>query len=209
MLRKITIASVTIVVIGCANGVPTISNDKPDEVVKNTRKMFVGIPVLASIEGSYAVLDENWAVTVAHNAPIMQMTGRETYYHPHCDIALFRIDDGYKMPIGVVYDGGAVKHSGYPLALPFTMNEGVFTGDVVSVSLPNCVMSMSDSVIVKGMSGGGVYNADNELVGVNVGWVDNATKPDGTYLDKPAVWQSLYGVRGWIKQITGNDYYEN
>ena len=183
------------------NGVPTIMGEKSNVIVRRTRKFWVGIPVLAGLEGSYAVLDNRWAVTVAHNDLILQGTFREAYYHPDCDLALFRIDDGESVELGLVYAGGKVKHAGYPVGLPLAVNEGEFIGDVVVDDHPNCVKSMSTGSVMSGQSGGGVFNEDNELIGVNVGIGNTDDHKNVT------IWQSLYGQKDWIESVTGKDYW--
>lgn len=202
MIREISTVLI-VAVSGCAaNGVPTIMDDKPAAIARRTRKMFFGIPVLAGLEGSYAVLDNRWAVTVAHNEAILRATFKEAYYHPECDLALFRIDDGEEVELGLVYEGGKVKHSGYPIGLPLALNEGEFIGDVIVDKHPNCVMSMSTGSVMSAMSGGGVWNDKNELIGVNVG-IGYTDKHDNI-----TIWQSLYGQKDWIESVTGKDYWK-
>lgn len=195
---------ISVFLTGCANGIPTPSI-KSDSMTEGTRKTFVGLPPIASLDGSYAVLSKEWAVTAAHNSPILDMVFDEVYYHEHCDIALFRIDDGFDVKIGRVNFGEKVHHVGYPVYMPLAKNEGIVIGDVVSSSRPNCVASYTDGVIMSGMSGGGVYNDKGELVGVNVGFSLVATKKDGEKTNMPTIFQSLNAVKGWVKEITGID----
>lgn len=48
----------------------------------------------------------------------------------------------------------------------------------------------------------------NDSVGVNVRFVQSfITWSDGTKQYKPGVFQSLYGVKDWLEEVTGNDYF--
>lgn len=206
-MKNLIIAASIATVVGCANGLPNVVSSVPESIERQTHKVFLGIPVVASLDGSYAVLNNEWAVTAAHNSPILDVIGKEVYYHPRCDIALFKIDDGEQVSVGVVYANNEIHHAGYPVYLPMAFNSGKFLGDVVSTSRPNCVASMSDASIMTGMSGGGVYNSKHELVGINVGFSAKAVTPEGDVIVMPTLWQSLFGVRDWIEEITGVDFY--
>ncbi len=203
-MKKVLAGAALLVLLGCANGIPTPTLGS-SEMTEGTRKTFIGIPVLASFEGSYAVLSKDWAVTAAHNAPILDTVFDEVYYHEYCDIALFRIYDGFDVKIGRARYGDTLYHVGYPIYMPLVKTKGTLIGDVVSSSRPQCVASYTDGTIMTGMSGGGVYNEAGELVGINVGFSAKATAKDGTTTIMPTLFQSLNGVKGWIKQVTGID----
>jgi len=197
----------TIILTGCANGIPDITSEKPEAVVRRTRKMFVGVPVLLSMEGSFVALDDKYAVTVAHNKAILDFQNKEYWIHPTCDIAVFRNDSDETANVGLVYKGEAIYHSGYPIGLPMAYNEGSYTGEVDMNDRKGCTQSLTSSVIMQGMSGGGAWNSKGELVGVNVGYTNYVTFPDGSIQESPGVFQSLYGVKDWLKEVTGNDYF--
>lgn len=203
MKKTIALLAVTLLA-GCANGIPTPTLES-NVMTEGTRKTFVGIPMLASLDGSYAVLSKDWAVTAAHNAPILDIVFDEVHYHEYCDIALVKIDDGFDVAIGRAKYGDTLYHVGYPVYMPLAKTKGTLIDDVVSSSRPNCVASYTDGTIMTGMSGGGVYNEAGELVGVNVGFSAKATAKNGSSTLMPTLFQSLNGVKGWIKQVTGID----
>lgn len=209
MKNLITAALLTTTLAGCSNGMPTF-NPEESNMTEQTEKIFVGIPIVLGFEGSVARLDEEWVVTVAHNKPILSMKREDVYYHPVCDIAVYR-DKGITADVGVVYQGDDITHVGYPMwALPMAANEGHFLGGLQMLEAPECKASAaSDGVVVQGMSGGGVYNNKEELVGVNVGYYNKVTvEYHGVEYKDPSVFISLYDVREWLEEVTGNDYFK-
>lgn len=111
--------------------------------------------------------------------------------------------------MGLVYKDKPVYLSGYPMGLPLAYNQGKYIGDVNMTDRPNCLQSLTDASIMKGMSGGPAWNDNGELVGVNVGWTSLVTWPDGLTTKEPALFQSVYAVKDWIYEITGKDYFAN
>lgn len=199
---------VTLVMTGCANGLPDVNGNIQDDIEKNNEKIFVGIPFFMGMEGSTARLDDQWLVTAAHNKPILEVTGKEVFYHPTCDIALIRKDGDTNHSIGVVYPGQSVTHIGYPLGLPLSSSKGVYVGDVNVDGWENCQMSGTTGVIMQGMSGGGVYNEAGELIGVNHGFASGDVAWPEQSIHSPAVFVSLYAVRDWLESVTGQHYFK-
>ena len=205
----------TVLLFGCvANGVPSIGVNQNDKAIaENTEKMFVGIPVVLSLDGSTARLNNEWLVTNAHNKPIIDMQNLEAYYHPTCDIALIRESGDNIVDVGLVYKGESVKHIGYPIGMPISVNYGKYYGDITisNFTYNDCTYSVSDGVVASGMSGGGVYNSQNELVGINVGVIlkFSTTHPDYATLNDENVAQflPLAAVDKWLAEVTGVDFY--
>lgn len=214
-MNKLYALSATVLLCGCvANGIPNLSINQTDEVVAdNTEKLFVGIPVLLSLDGSAARLNGDWLVTNAHNKPIIDMQNLEAYYHPTCDIALIRESGDDLVDVGLVHKGETVKHVGYPIGMPISINYGKYYGDITisEFTYNDCTYSVSDGVIASGMSGGGVYNHNNELVGINVGVIlkFSTTHPDYASLTSKNVAQflPLATVDKWLTEVTGVDFY--
>lgn len=206
MLKFIVIV-LYLMLTGCSSHL--ISGADIDQAIgQNNQKIFVGIPVLASIEGSMTRLDETWLLTAKHNKVILSLQGREVYYHPYCDIALVRSAGTVHASIGMVLNGQDILHVGYPIGLPLSASKGKYVGDVFVQDWDGCQMSATTGVVSSGMSGGGVYNAHDELIGINHGYVSGSvTWPSGEKVSHPAVFVSLYAVKDWLHQITGKDYY--
>tara|TARA_Y100001956_G_C4079449_1_gene167711 strand:- start:4 stop:624 length:621 start_codon:yes stop_codon:yes gene_type:complete len=201
------IVLVALLLTGCANGLPDVYGNIQDDIEQDNEKIFVGVPLLMGLEGSVARLDNEWLVTAAHNKPILEMTGKDVFYHPTCDIALVKKQGHTDHGIGLVYPGQSVTHVGYPLGLPLSSSKGEYVGDVSVYGWDKCQMSGTTGVIMVGMSGGGVYNESGELIGVNHGFVSgDVTWPDQS-IKSPAVFVSLYAVRDWLESVTGNQYF--
>ncbi|EGA72145.1 hypothetical protein VISI1226_05054 [Vibrio sinaloensis DSM 21326] len=198
---------ITLALTGCANGLPNVTADIEDDIEHDNEKIFVGIPFLLGLEGSVARLDDEWLVTAAHNKPILELTGKDVFYHPTCDIALIKNHGHTEHDVGLVFPGQIVTHIGYPLGLPISSSEGEYVGDVKVYGWDKCQMSGTTGVIMVGMSGGGVYNQAGELIGVNHGFVSGNVKWPKRAIDSPAVFVSLYAVRDWLSSITGREYF--
>jgi hypothetical protein len=210
-MKKLIALLFVLILSGCANGIPTMSySSTTPEALENTEKLFVGVPVLLSMEGSSARLNEDWIVTVKHNSLIMGLQGVESYEHPTCDIALIKSKGDNVVPTGKLYSNDKVVHVGYPVGMPLSVNEGVYLGDTSVRGWGECSYSATTGVVMSGMSGGGVYNAAGELVGVNHGFATGELVwPDGRTADSPAVFLSLFAVEDWIEEVTGLKLYAN
>lgn len=192
---------------GCANGLPDINGVIQKDIQDSNEKIFVGIPVLFSLEGTAARLDNHWLVTSKHNRLILALEGRDVYYHPYCDIALVRSDGNSTQHAGVVYPHQGVTHVGYPIGLPLSSSKGEYLGDVYVSGWKKCLMSATTAHVMSGMSGGGIYNDKGELVGVTHGFsLGDVSWKNRSYF-QPAIFVPLYGVRDWLQTITGNDYF--
>lgn len=190
----------------CAyNYPPTSVENVPEKVLANTYKIFAGIPLLASLEGSSVRYSADWVLTSAHNELILQLTGKEYYKHPICDIALYKdvIDNDTHTPritTGLVYQGEMMYHTGYPIGLPMTVSGGIYIGDIIEKD--GCRYSVSSAGIIGGTSGGGVWNSNNELVGITRGYIKGTTKwGDGREAKDHGVFVPLAGYQDWIDSI--------
>lgn len=194
-----------IMVSGCSNRPSNID----DSVIKGNEKIFFGIPVLASMEGTTTRLDNTWLVTAKHNKPILTLFSEDVYYHPYCDIALIKQPGNQNVNIGKVNLTQPVTHVGYPIGLPLSFREGDYIGDIFVSDWDKCQMSATTGKIHAGMSGGGVYNQKGELVGINHGYISSDVSWNDNTVDNPAVFVSLYAVKDWLKATTGKDYFSD
>jgi hypothetical protein len=217
-MKKISLflPSVSILLTGCAaNGFyEGYSSTTPENIEKYNEKIFLGIPVALAFEGSSVRINDEWVATAAHNKVIL--LGREVYYHPRCDFALIRdkTDKKTEYPkVGFVYENvgyNEVYHVGYPLLAPLSSHKGKYLGDV-SNPTDNCYYSATDSTVISGMSGGGVYNKYGEVVGVTIGIMFKNIKWDKTEVKKehfaPSVFMPFLAVEDFIHEVTGIEYY--
>lgn len=198
---------------GCVmNGVPNITLTS-SEVTKRVEKIFVGVPILLAVEGSSARLDEEWFVTAAHNKLILDSTKGEVYYHPTCDIALVK-EEGLGSEVAPLVVNESLRLVGYPLGLPISINSGTHIGFVNIADYVNCTATdITTATTISGMSGGGVYNNSDQLVGVVGGVITDDLYINGGLYDKQTLTTStyftnLYEVREWLTEVTGNEYFK-
>lgn len=196
---------ITTLLSGCAaNGFyEGVHNETPKDIETITKKNFVGIPVLLAMEGSSVKLNDEWRATVAHNKPLL--LGKDVYYHPVCDFALYRekSDNDIDVKFGYVHLDEDVFLTGYPLAMTFSSHKGKFIGDIIDPK-DNCLYSGTDATVISGMSGGGAFNAKGELIGVNVGISFGELKwKNGRTANSPSMFISLNAVSDFIEKTIG------
>ncbi|AUS02718.1 peptidase S1 [Vibrio phage 2.275.O._10N.286.54.E11] len=216
LLTSVIIAASSILT-GCsANGVPAPAIQS-NTMTQNVEKIFIGIPALMAIEGSSVRLDDKWFVTGMHNKYILDNTGNEVYYHPTCDIALVR-EDGNSSEVSKVVENEEIAVVGYPLYYPtISINKGKHIGFMNFSDGPwkDCdAFELSTATTMAGISGGGVFNKNQQLVGVISGVVFQELPIIGGDFDGQtprftSYFVNLYKVRGWLTEITGVDYFNN
>ncbi|UUW39711.1 putative serine protease [Vibrio phage VPMCC14] len=210
-LRYALICSV-IALGGCANG--KITHDTsvlPKSSLEAVEKVFIGIPLLASMEGSTVRLDDTWVLTAAHNKPILEMQLKDVYYHPTCDIAIYKEPlKGFEITYDKVYIKERVFHTGYPVGLPMSVNAGEVIGNVNMKKYPECRVVATTGVVAKGMSGGGVFDTDGNLLGINHGYATSTIYwNNGTSLQNGGLFLPLSYVNDWIEDITGKQLFND
>lgn len=207
ILRNTVIAA-SIALSGCSNGIPEFKyKSLSSNATSTTHKVFIGIPLLASLEGSYVSLDSEWSLTAAHNKTLLSPLGIEAYYHETCDVALIR-KGGKSSKLGYSYFGETLYHVGYPVGIPLSVSDGVLINNIEIDNYKGCVKGVTDGVIFSGMSGGGVYNSSGNVIGINHGFVLGGIDwGNGESSSNVAVFTYTENIRDWIIEITGNDYF--
>ncbi|AUR89074.1 TMhelix containing protein [Vibrio phage 1.121.O._10N.286.46.C4] len=194
------------ILLGCINSNGLVSKyllSTPSN--EQTEKIIVGIPLVLSISGSSARLNDQWMVTAAHNKNILSILDYEAYYHPTCDIALYKKEGKSENVKGNYYVGTELWHVGYPLGLGKVSSSGEFLG-IVYVPTDECVYGSSTSDTVGGMSGGGVYTRGGSLVGVTIGYLtETLTYSNGKVYDSPTVFAQISQYQDWIDSIIQNN----
>lgn len=137
-----------------------------------------GIPTILGLGtlGTSIPLTPEYSLTAAHVAKTAVQ--RVKSYHPYCDLAIiYHKNDPRTLTRFRSSDiGDPVKMYGYSFisALPVE-SKGV---NLARTSIRNgwnkspCMAMASNAGVVQGMSGGGVYNSDETLGGVIVGYSD-------------------------------------
>ena len=192
-------------IMGCvSNGSPLgVDEGTPEIAIQLTEKMFIGIPVLLSAEGSSVKLGNGWSITAAHNKPILELTLKSAIYHPYCDVAIFKGDPNQTTKLGVVYPTETTYTVGYPIALPIKSSKGFYVGDVMEPN-KSCLYSATSSTVNSGLSGGGVWDEDGNLVGIIRGVMRTTLVwEDGRVIKNPTVFTSLNLIKDWLYIHTG------
>lgn len=185
---------------GCAsNGFyEGVSDETPKGIQEKVHKNFLGIPALASLEGSSVDIFDGWRATVAHNKPML--IGKEVVYHPTCDFALYKDVKSKETKLGTVSKNQEIFMTGYPTMGMFSSHVGEYLGDV---TYDDCLYSASNGTVIGGMSGGGVFNDAGELVGLNVGVVnDTVVWPNGESAKNISLFISIEYVKSFIEETT-------
>jgi hypothetical protein len=206
-MKKFSLVLLLGLLVGCANGVPSIDTSiAPEGVTETVEKTFIGIPPLLSMEGSKVRLDQEWVLTVKHNSPILNTLGEEVYYHPTCDIALIRDMDKEAKgnTLGYLYKGDTVFLIGYPLGFPLSVNSGTYIDDFL-MSGDTCNYSGITGTVMGGMSGGAGFDNKGNLVGIVVGF--SKVTLNGEYYPSIGTIVPLAGVSAWLTEVTGNVYF--
>ncbi|WP_034919178.1 MULTISPECIES: trypsin-like peptidase domain-containing protein [Erwinia] len=172
MKNKLFSALALLTLTGCSVGKYQYSSEAMNRVDMN----FTGIPTILGIGtlGSSIPLTADYSLTAAHVA--RYSVQRVKAYHPYCDLAIiYHKNDLKSLPKfreGAI--GEPVKMYGYSFisAMPVE-SSGVnlaLTGIRNDWNKRPCVAMASNAGVVKGMSGGAVYNNDDTIGGVIVGF---------------------------------------
>ena len=219
-MKAITIAALVLITLsGCATTSTTSQQSEnlaQDSMQQNTSKLIAGIPFFLSVNGSAAQLTDEWVVTVAHNKTLFKLTGRDSkvIYHPECDIALYKGSVGKPVGVAVPQIGDQLQHYGYPgSGIMQSSAKGTMLGYMhITGKWENCSVMASTAKIYGGMSGGGVYNTEGKLVGVNGGYVPSyklVEWPNGTSYKGPSYVIDLTHskILPWIEKTIGHKLY--
>ena len=186
---------------GCVvNGIPNLNtNWVVSDVTNSVHKEYIGVPPFFSEDGSSVRLNDKWILSAKHISHILDSEYEIIHYHPSCDAALIYNEGVSKTKLGMDYEGDTVVHIVYPLSLPMAANKGEVFVDFYE----DCWYSTSTASIIGGMSGGGVFNEENHLVGINIG-VANMEYQGESY-EKITMFLSILSIRDWIQEITNEE----
>jgi S1-C subfamily serine protease len=126
--------------------------------------------------------------------------------HQHLDLVLLWTPrhEGHALftqPIAKADDGEPIFVIGHPEGLRFTLSNGIISrldGDVVQISAP----------VSPGNSGGPVYNAHGNLVGIVNAKMDHNADPNAENLNFAISAQSLNHAAGWSFSQNGRASFE-
>lgn len=193
---------------GCSVGKYEYSH----EAMKRVDMSVTGIPTLLGLGtmGTSIPLTPEYSLTAAHVAKFAVQ--RVKAYHPYCDLAVIYHKNNMKaLPVFREGDvGDKVKMFGYSFysAMPVESTGANLarTGIRNGWNKSPCIAMASNAGVVQGMSGGAVYNTDNTVAGVIVGYSKEIKSQRS---DKPALKDvSLYIPYGdfsaWLTHVTAS-----
>ncbi|WP_161781055.1 trypsin-like peptidase domain-containing protein [Photobacterium galatheae] len=190
---------------GCSNGV--LQDYHGTEIDIDTQ--IIGIPLLLGSSGSSVPITKNLSLTAKHVASYDYSL--VVAHHPDCDISIIEKDNTGKQrhKMGVIYPEQKVKTFGKSFMNPLKTiyGEGVYKLDIqMKESMwhnRKCIISVLNSPIQVGMSGGGVFNEKNELVGIinAMGTSDTQLIETGERLGRVSMMTSTNFLRQWINKV--------
>ncbi|KGT86447.1 hypothetical protein NG99_25725 [Erwinia typographi] len=168
-----TICLLALLVVGCSVG----KYDYSSEAEKRVDMTVTGIPTILGVGtlGTTIPLTPEYSLTAAHVAKYSLY--RVKSYHPECDLAVVYHKNG-NVPLPHFRNGNiGDKINLYGYSFISAMPVASSGTNLVNTGLKNdwnkaaCVVVASDAGVVKGMSGGAVYNAsDDSIGGVIIGY---------------------------------------
>ncbi|MCZ4058508.1 serine protease [Pantoea sp. LMR881] len=205
-MRKLFLAPVfaALALSGCSVGHTEYSRAAMQHVDMNV----TGIPTILGLGtlGTSIPLTPEYSLTAAHVAKYAVQ--RVKAYHPYCDLAIiYHKNDANTLAKFRSSDiGDAVKMYGYSFisAMPVE-SSGV---NLARTAIRNswnkspCMAMASNAGVVQGMSGGGVYNSDETLGGVIVGYSGAIkNRRSGKIILKDVSLYIPYGAfKGWLEK---------
>ncbi len=134
--------------------------------------VVIGVPMLFGGFGSSVPINEQYQITAKHVAQLSW--DLDVIHHPYCDLSLVRSrTPADAIPQwGLIYPDQAVSHQGHSLLGTTIKGEGKYLQDVLDTN-SKCLYSLSDAPSMSGMSGGPVFNAQGQIVGITVAILDN------------------------------------
>ena len=203
MKGKLLAIALTSMLAGCSNG--HLDNYTLNEV--HTDSQIIGIPILLGGHGSSVPLTENLSLTASHVAKVD--FSNVVAYHPSCDLAIIEKDNkGKKIAkIGKIHQGEKVYTIGKGLPLPTheLIGEGTYKQDLSFPSngyYKDCPASLVSAAVQVGMSGGGAYNENMELVGILSAMVDGVTLIEtGEEIPDSTIIVPLLFAEEWIEKV--------
>ncbi|EGU32478.1 hypothetical protein VII00023_22386 [Vibrio ichthyoenteri ATCC 700023] len=194
---------------GCAGSSSLLDYATGDDPYVNY--LPVEIPSVVGAHGTSVPLTPDLSLTAKHVAKFY--ASKVVSLHPYCDLALIEQDNRDKpFPnLGVVYSSQTVTTVGKNTAGRSLTGQGKYYRDIYLPGhdlFKQCPASLADAPVQSGMSGGGVYNDNTELVGIISAKAYEVQLTDGSVVgtDRITLFVPLLYARYWLfKQL--DDYY--
>lgn len=195
---------------GCSNGI--LHSYDGGQITIDSQ--VIGIPFFFGGTGSSVPITEELSITAKHIASYDYST--VVAHHPSCDISVIRSDNRGKMihPIGAIYPDSEVKTYGRDQFNPLKTiyGEGKYLYDLYlqdnQWNDEDCTLSIIDAPVQIGMSGGGVFNENIELVGIIVAMGEWDTKLANTNkkIGRVSIMVPTLFFENWLTDVKDNFY---
>ncbi|MFG1172424.1 serine protease [Erwiniaceae bacterium CAU 1747] len=170
--KKCLLALSLLALSGCSVGSYSYSR----EAMKRVDMNFVGIPTVLGVGalGTSIPVTPEYSLTAAHVA--RWTMHRVKAYHPYCDLAIIHHKNNMKnMPtFRTTKVGEPVRIYGYSFFSAMPVESAGSNLTITAIrngwNKKPCVAMASNAGAVQGMSGGAVYNSDDSIGGVLVGY---------------------------------------
>ncbi|CUU25110.1 hypothetical protein EM595_2879 [Duffyella gerundensis] len=195
----------------CLSGCSVGHYEYSKEAQKRVDMTVTGIPTVLGLGtlGTTIPLTADYSLTAAHVAKFSLYKVKA--WHPECDIAVVYHKNSEKdLPprFRNSHIGERVNFYGYSFisAMPVSSSGTnlINTGLANSWNKLSCVVVAANAGVVKGMSGGAVYNADDDtLAGVIVGYsshIDDNASGKTLYKDV-ALYVPYLQFKGWLDTV--------
>lgn len=208
-MRKLFLwpAFAALVLSGCSVGHTEYSRT----AMQHVDMSFTGIPTILGLGtlGSSIPITPEYSLTAAHVAKFAVQ--RVKAYHPYCDLAIIyhKNDAATLAKFRSSEIGDPVRMYGYSFisAMPVESSGSNLARTAIrnSWNKKPCMAMASNAGVVKGMSGGAVYNADNTLGGVIVGFSDEikSNRSGKIVLKDVSLYIPYSDFKYWLKQNIG------
>jgi hypothetical protein len=197
--------------VGCLSGCSVGHYEYSKEAAKRVDMTVTGIPTVLGIGalGTTIPLTPEYSLTAAHVAKYSMY--RVKAWHPECDIAVVyhkNTEPNLPPPFRNSHIGDNVNLYGYSFisAMPVASSGKNLINTTLANdwNKPSCVVVAANAGVVKGMSGGAVYNAsDDTLAGVIVGYssaIDDNKSGKTLYKDV-ALYVPYARFQVWLDQV--------
>ncbi|MBA5764573.1 serine protease [Vibrio sp. 404] len=201
LIRALVILVLMASIQGCvtSNGVL----DDADDNTPYVNYLPVGIPLLVGGHGTSVPITEEVSITAKHVAELDY--SEVIAYHPYCDLALIKQDNtGKPLPtLGIIFAYQPVTTVGKNMFGKTLVGKGRYYRDIYLIDhelFSHCPASLADAPVQSGMSGGGVYNSNAELVGIISAKAYEVQLTDGSMVetDRISIFVPLLYAREWL-----------
>lgn len=209
---KISFLSSILLLSGCSVGHYEYSR----KALNKTDMNFIGVPTILGVGmlGSSVPITPEYSLTAAHVAKFMMYKVKS--YHPTCDLAIIyhknKEKEYPKFRNSII--GETIELYGYSMftAMPVESKGKTLINVKVNSTWNkgDCVLVASNSGVVQGMSGGAVYNNnDNTLAGIIQGYSSSIKRigdPSEELYKNVSLYIPYSNFSNWLKKEIGNKY---